>query len=143
MPDDSSRPRAAGAGSAAQDRMEVARLDREYQAAVKHNDAATLDRIMHPDFALVLSTGAVVTRDEILAEARSGEVVFERQDEDPGSQVVRVWGDTAVVTACLWIKGAERGQPFERRLWFSDTYVRTPRGWLYAFGQAAGHLPDS
>jgi hypothetical protein len=31
-------------------------------------------------------------------------VSYEKQDEVPGTQTVRVWGDTAVVTALLWLK---------------------------------------
>jgi hypothetical protein len=31
--------------------------------------------------------------------------------------------------------------PFDRRLWFTDTYVRTLLGWRYAFGQASLSLP--
>jgi hypothetical protein len=41
---------------------------------------------------------------------------------------VRVWGDTAVVTARLWVKGVNHGASFDRHLWFSDTYVRTRKG---------------
>jgi hypothetical protein len=55
---------------------------------------------------------------------------------------VRVLGDTAVVTALLRLKGSNEGVPFDRRLWFSDTYVRTPAGWKYFFGQASLRLPD-
>jgi hypothetical protein len=54
---------------------------------------------------------------------------------------VRVWNDTAVVTARLWLKGVNEGEAFDRRLWFSDTYVRTPAGWRYVFGQASLSLP--
>jgi hypothetical protein len=43
-------------------------------------------------------------------------------------RTVRVWGDTAVVTAKLREKGIEDGKPFDYTLWFSDTYVRTPSG---------------
>jgi hypothetical protein len=32
---------------------------------------------------------------------------------------------------------------FNRRLWFSDTYVRTAAGWRYFFGQASLRLPDA
>ena len=53
------------------------------------------------------------------------------------SKTVRVFGDTAVVTAFLWIAYEADGKPVERKLWFSDTYVRTPTGWRYAFGQAS------
>ena len=50
---------------------------------------------------------------------------------------------TAVVTAKLWLKGASDGKAFDRKLWFSDTYVRTPTGWRYAFGQASLSLPSA
>ena len=60
-----------------------------------------------------------------------------------GTQKVRVWGDTAVVTALLWVKGTGSGKTFDRKLWFSDTYVRTPTGWRYVFGQASLALPST
>jgi uncharacterized protein DUF4440 len=128
-------------GDGGGDRAVVAALDTAYQDAVKRNDADAMGRILHERFVLVLGNGTVVTRDELLAEARARSLEYERQDEDAGTQTVRVWDDTAVVTARLWIKGVRRGAPFERRLWFSDTYVRTPDGWRYAFGQASLALP--
>jgi ketosteroid isomerase-like protein len=117
----------------------VAALDKEYQAAVKKNDAATMDRILADDFVLIVGSGRVSTKADLLAEARSGKIVYEKQDEL--EQTVRVWGDTAVVTAKLWGKGASDGKPFEWILWFSDTYVRTPSGWRYVLGQASLPLP--
>jgi ketosteroid isomerase-like protein len=120
----------------------VAALDVEFQAAVKRNDAATVDRILHPQFVMVRGDGGVVSREEVIAEARSGLYVYEQQDEPPGTQAVRVWGDTAVVTAQLWIKGTRAGKPFDKRLWFSDTYVRTDDGWKYAFAQVSLPLPE-
>lgn len=124
------------------DRQEVAALDLAFQAAVKCNDAAAIDRILHNDFVLVLGNGDIVSRDAVLREAREEQFIYEKQDEDDGTQTVRVWGDTAVVTARLWIKGTGKDGPFERRLWFSDTYVRTPDGWRYAFAQASLPLPQ-
>jgi ketosteroid isomerase-like protein len=120
----------------------VAQLDRDFQAAVKANDAQTMDRILDENMVLVLGNGTSSTRGELLQEARDKLYTYERQDEDPGTQTVRVWGDTAVVTARLWIKGTSRGNAFDRRVWFSDTYVRTSKGWRYVFGQASLHLPD-
>lgn len=124
-------------GSAEADRQAVAVLDTRFQEAVKRNDADTMARILHQDFVLVLGNGKALTRDDLLGEARNREIEYERQEEDEGTQTVRVWGDTAVVTARLWIKGVRHGAKFDRRLWFSDTYVRTPQGWRYAFGQAS------
>jgi ketosteroid isomerase-like protein len=134
-------PSAASPTTGEEARRAVAALDLEYQAAVKRNDADTMARILHDGFVLVLGNGTVYTREDLLRGARAGEIQYEKQDEDEGTQTVRVWGDTAVVTARLWLKGRRRGEPFDRRLWFSDTYVRTPAGWRYAFGQASLRLP--
>ncbi|GIL40314.1 nuclear transport factor 2 family protein [Roseiterribacter gracilis] len=120
----------------------VAQLDRDYQAAVRDNDIATINRILADDFVLVTGRGQTFNKKDILDEARANPT-YERQDEEAGTQTVRVWGDTAVVTALLWCKGVRDGKPFDYRLWFSDTYVRTKDGWKYAFGQASLPLPKS
>jgi ketosteroid isomerase-like protein len=116
----------------------IAALDTEYQAAVEKNVAATMDRILADDFVLVTGKGKTFTKNDLLEEARSGRVNYEFQRSE--EQTVRVWGDTAVITALLRAKGTENGEPFDYKLWFSDTYVRTPAGWLYAFGQASTRL---
>ena len=127
--------------SSEQDQATVAALDTEYQAAVKRNDVAVMDRILADDFVLVTGLGKTYSKADLLEQARGKEVSYERQDEMPQTQTVRVWGDTAVVTALLWIKGSQQGsEPFEYKLWFSDTYVRTAGGWRYVFGQAAQRL---
>jgi ketosteroid isomerase-like protein len=123
------------------DEKAVAALDTQYQDAVKRNDAETMGRILLDDFVLVLGNGTTHTKAELLEEARAGKIAWERQDEEAGTQKVRVWGDTAVVTAKLWVKGTVDGKAFDRKLWFSDTYVRTSSGWRYAFGQASLALP--
>ena len=119
----------------------VAALDTKYQAAVKANDAATMDQILADDFALVTGRGKVYGKADLIDSARKKEVTYERQDEEPGTQKVRVWGDTAVVTALLWIKSVQGDKPADYKLWFSDTYVRTPTGWRYVFVQASIALP--
>jgi ketosteroid isomerase-like protein len=116
----------------------VAGLDTEYQAAVQKNDSAAMDRLLADDFALVIGSGRIFTKADLLEEARSGRFVYERQDDS--AQTVRVWGDTAVITAKLFAKGTDRGKPFEYTLWFSDMYVRGPKGWRYVFGQASSPL---
>jgi ketosteroid isomerase-like protein len=129
--------------SSDEDAKTVATLDTKYQAAVKANDAATMDQILADDFVLVNGRGKVSRKADLIESARKKEVTYEHQDEESGSQKVRVWGDTAVVTALLWIKAVQGGKPIDYKLWFSDTYVRTPTGWRYVFGQASLPLPQS
>jgi len=129
--------------SSDEDAKIVAGLDTKYQAAVKSNDAATMDQILADDFVLVTGRGKVFSKTDLIESARKKEVTYERQDEEAGTQKVRVWGDTAVVTALLWIKAEQGGKPVDYKLWFSDTYVRTPAGWRYVFGQASLPLPQA
>jgi ketosteroid isomerase-like protein len=121
------------------DEQQVAALDVKYQAAVKVNDAAVMGALLADDFALVTGDGGVQTKADLLNEARSKQYMYAHQEDT--SRTVRVWGNTAVVTALLWGKGTHNGKPFDYRVWFSDTYARTPTGWRYVFGQASFPLP--
>ncbi len=131
----------AAHASPADDAQAVAALDTEYQAAVERNNATTMARILADDFTLVTGRGVAYDKAALLESARKPLATYELQREEPGTQKVRVSGDTAVVTALLHLKGTRDGQPFDYRLWFSDTYVRTPAGWKYFFGQASISLP--
>jgi uncharacterized protein (TIGR02246 family) len=126
-------------GSSADDQKIVAALDTQYQTAVKANDAETMAKILADDFVLINGRGETSSKTDLLESARTKEYVYEHQEEL--AQTVRVWGDTAVVTAKLWLKGTHKEQAFDRTLWFSDTYVRTPSGWRYVLGQASLALP--
>src|SRR5215468_11310636 len=123
----------------AADESIVAALDAEYQEPVKNNDVAMMDSILADDFALVTGNGRVYTKADLLKEAVEKTVIYERQEDT--NQTVRVWGNTAVVTALLWAKGTDRGEPFDYKVWFSDTYVRSSTGWRYVFGQSSLRLP--
>jgi ketosteroid isomerase-like protein len=127
--------------SPADDERIVAALDTEYQAAVKKNNAETMDRILADDFVIVTGLGKTYTKADLLEEARSKRMVYEHQEDS--AQKVRVWGDTAVVTALLWAKGTEDGKTFDYKLWFSDTYVRSATGWRYVFAQSSTRLPTT
>jgi len=133
---------ATSLGNAADDEKAVAALDTEYQAAVERNDAEAMARILADDMVLVVGKGTVYTKADLVRSARDKDAIYEKQVELDGTQKVRVSGDTAVVTAKLWLKGTQKGQAFDRKLWFSDTYVRTKDGWKYFFGQSSIALPN-
>lgn len=130
------------AHAADDDARTIADLDTRYQLAVKRNDVATMDRILHDGFFLVTGMGAAFNKADLLKAAYEKTFVYELQDEEPGTQLVRLYGDTAIVTAKLIIKATTGGKLVQKKLWFSDTYVRTPVGWRYAFGQASIALPE-
>jgi ketosteroid isomerase-like protein len=82
------------------DRSMVLALDATYQAAVKVNDFRTMDKLLADDFVLVTGCGKVFSKSDLLKEARSGTIHYQAQDDS--DRTVRVWGDTAVITAKLW-----------------------------------------
>jgi hypothetical protein len=61
--------------SAQDDAKAVAALDTEYQAAVKNNDAATMDRILADDFVLVTGSGKVYNKADLLKSSRDKDAV--------------------------------------------------------------------
>ncbi|MGB8341313.1 MAG: DUF4440 domain-containing protein [Chthoniobacterales bacterium] len=146
-PDDSLRsrtgpPLALPKPPPALDGQTVAELDTVYQAAVKDNDVAVMDRILADDFVLVTDRGVSLTKADLIKEAREKRTIYEHQEEEKGTQKVRIWRDTAVVTALLRIKGTTGQHPFDYKVWFTETYVRTATGWRYVFGQASIPLPE-
>jgi ketosteroid isomerase-like protein len=115
----------------------VARLDTLYQSAVKANDVEIMDEILADDFVLVTDRGNSLTKADLIKEAKEKRTIYEHQEVEEGTQKVRIWRDTAIVTALLRITGTRDQNPFDYKVWLNQTYVRTPTGWRYVFGQAS------
>jgi hypothetical protein len=140
---DGAKPDAMRSEAATRDTESVAALDTAYQAAVEKNDWQGMDRILHRNFTLILAKGKVVSRDEILGWAREPEVIYDKQVVMPGTRTIRLFeSGTATVTGLLWLKGTftKDKSAFDYKLWFTDTYVKTPDGWKFALSQASEHL---
>jgi ketosteroid isomerase-like protein len=120
-----------------EDAQTVAALDSEFHSAMKTNDAATMDRILADDFVMVHDAGQTMSKTDLLKQARDKQAKYEHHEIEQGSQKVRVWRDTAVVTETLWVKGSENGKPVDQKVPITETYVRTPNGWRYVSGQAS------
>lgn len=125
------------------DEQTVATFDTVYQKAIAANDAAIMDQILADDFVFVTDRGVSLTKADLLKEARDQRTIYETQEEEEGTQKVRIWRDTAVVTALLRVKGRRDENPFDYEVWVNEIYVRTPTGWRYVFGRAAIPSPRS
>ncbi len=140
QPQESSTMPAAAALTA--DQLAIKDLDTRFQAATKADDVAAIDAALPEDYILVTGSGRVLTKADLVRDAREESTIYEFQD--PSQQTVRVWGDTAVITALLRIKGVREGKTIDFSVWYSDTYARTPAGWRYVLGQAGAVLePDA
>lgn len=120
-------------GSEAEDRRDLALLDTKYQRAVEKNDSKTMAAILADNFVVIGGDGTQWTKADLIKSATDGSTRYEHQEDT--EQSVRVFGNTGVVTAKLWVKGLENGGKVDYTLWFSDVYVRISTGWKYVFGQ--------
>jgi ketosteroid isomerase-like protein len=128
-------------GSDGDDKRVLADLDTRYQKAVEQNDDKTMAEILADGFILVEGDGKKSTKADLVNDARSGRTHYERQDDSERSIVVS--GDTAVITAKLHAKGIEDGSRVDYYMWFSDVYIRTPKGWRYFYAQSSLPLPGT
>lgn len=88
-------------------------------------DLNTLERLLGPDFVLVTERGASKNRDEALAYLQSLDSVRYATEEI----MVRVHGDTSVVTGLYQMTGVQNGTPFVRRGRFVDTWLFKDGNW--------------
>jgi len=93
-----------------------------------------MDQILADDFVLVTGRGKVFSKADLIESARKKEVTYERQDEEHGTQKVKCGRHRSRHCSPLDQGGAGR-QTADYKLWFSDTYVRTPTGWRYVLAR--------
>ena len=80
---------ACATAQANDDARRVGEMDVAYQAAVEKGDWQAMERILHPDFVLVLGNGRVHSREEVVGSSRKGVIAYQRQAIVPGTQSVQ------------------------------------------------------
>jgi ketosteroid isomerase-like protein len=103
---------------------QIIALENLWTRAAAAKDLKVLEIILDPSFVCVDSNGRFLTRAELMKE------VTPRHGRLSEAMVVRVFGDTAVVTGTYQIQGVERGKPFTRRDRFVDTWRRKKGAWV-------------
>ena len=78
-------------------RKELQKLDKEWSSAIVKNDAEAIGRFMSDDWVIIGPDGNVIDRGRFLGVIESGDLTHESMESD--DWCVRVYGDTAVVTA--------------------------------------------
>lgn len=94
--------------------------------ALPGGDFKTLDAALADEFVLVSFEGRSQSKTEVLASLRSLDSLhYVIQD-----MVVRVHGDTAIVTGRFQMSGLRGGKPFARQGRFVDTCLNSGGRWL-------------
>lgn len=108
-------------------RSELQKLDKEWSSAIAKNDADAIGRFMSDDWVIVGPEGNVIDRDRFLGVISSGDLTHESMESD--DWLVRVYGDTAVVTTQAKSKGKYKGQAFATHERATSVFVRKEGRW--------------
>ncbi len=94
--------------------------------ACKAKDVNTLHALLDDDFFEVDQEGRVRTKASFLAYVQSTDAL----QYTLNSMIVRLHGDTAIVTGLYTIKGLAGGKPFWQRGRFVDTWLQKNDRWV-------------
>lgn len=110
------------------DDLELIAVDEEWSRAIVSNDAERIGSFMADDWVMVSGSG-MATKEEFLAFVRSGELTHSAMERVNDGRI-RVYGDTAVLTARVTNTAHYGGQRFDADEWTSDLFVRRDGRWV-------------
>jgi ketosteroid isomerase-like protein len=107
---------------------EIKRIEQERNKAILTGDLAALDRMTSHDYTFITQRGELRTKAEILDGFKSGS--FKYGARDVSDLMVRVYGDTAVVTGRAIQKGTENTKDYSGENRFTRVYVKQEGRWV-------------
>jgi ketosteroid isomerase-like protein len=118
------------AGGPLDDGGQLLYMEMEWADADQKGDVAWFERNLAENFSGVSSrTGKLTTKADEIADIKNRKDVF--TSVAASDMQVRVEGDTGVVTGVYHMKGRdEKGQPVDRRIRYTDVYVKRDGRWL-------------
>ena len=112
---------------------ELLKLEDEFARAVAGNDVDALDGLLANDWIIVEPDGSIIDKARFLGVIRSGALSHESMEST--DLRVRLYGNTAVVTALTTTKGKFMGQDFASCERATDIFVKQTDRWQCVFAQ--------
>jgi len=113
---------------------EVVDMERQAREAILHRDAEFSSRTLADDYVAITPLGQVTTKQDSVSARKSGQLRYDAVDVT--DMVVRVYGDTAVVTARADVKGRQLGEDFSGPYRYTRVWVRRAGHWQAVSYQA-------
>jgi ketosteroid isomerase-like protein len=113
---------------------QIVDMERQSKDASLHRDADFPLRTLAEDYVAITPLGQVTTKQETITARRSGQLRYEAMNVT--DMVVRVYGDTAVVTARADVKGHQLGEDFSGPYRYTRVWVRRSGHWQAVSYQA-------
>jgi ketosteroid isomerase-like protein len=107
---------------------ELLKLEKAFADAIIKNDLKSIGRIVADDWIIVDPNGEIVDRTRFLEVIKSGALTHDIMESEDFR--IRVYGESAVVTAITSTKGKFMGQEFSTRERATDVFVKREGWWL-------------
>jgi len=107
--------------------QELVKLEQAFAEAIVKNDVEAIGRVVADDWVIIDPNGEIVDRMRFFEVIRSGALTHDRMDSEDFR--VRVYGDSAVVTAVTSTRGKFMGQEFSTRERATDVFIKRDGRW--------------
>ena len=115
---------------------ELAKLEAEFANAIVKNIPEEIRQFVSDDWIIINADGGIIDRQRFLEVIKSGTLTHEMMESDDIR--VRVYGDSAVVSAITRSKGKFMGQEFTTHERSTDVFVRRDGRWRCVLTQLTG-----
>ena len=109
---------------------QILRIEKEFSQAIMTNDAEAVGRFLADDWIIIDPDGGIIERARFLAVIQSGALTHEMMESD--DMRVRIYGNTAIVTALTTTKGRYNGHAFTTQERATDVFVQENGRWQCA-----------
>ena len=113
---------------------EVVDMERQAKEASLRRDPEFPQKALAEDYVAISPLGMVTTKQEAISARKSGQLRYETIDVS--DMVVRLYGDTAIVTARADVKGHQLGEDFSGPYRYTRVWVRRSGRWQAVSYQA-------
>jgi ketosteroid isomerase-like protein len=115
---------------------ELLKLEKQFAAAIVKNDPEAIERFVADDWIIINADGGIIDKERFIGVIKSGALTHETMESDEIR--VRIYGESAVVTALARSKGKFMGQDFSTRERATDVFVRHDGQWRCVLSQLTG-----
>lgn len=135
LPAYATRPQSNASGPREEEEVrEIVDLERRAKDAAIHRDASFSERTLAEDYVAISPLGQVINKADTIAARKTAQLRYDSIDIT--EMVVRLYGNTAVVTARADVRGKELGEDFSGPYRFTRVWVRRNGHWLTVSYQA-------
>jgi len=113
---------------------EIIEMERQAREATLRRDADFSQRTLAEDYVAITPLGTVTTKQDTVSARKSRQLRYDTMDVS--DMVVRVYGDTAVVTARADVKGHQLGEDFSGPYRYTRVWVKKTGHWQAVSYQA-------